>query len=331
MSDSLYAPRRLRAVLWLALLSPASCFALVCSVQGSGAPVLRGDLGSTVAIPESLPQGEVVWRSERQSVLVECAREDQQAVAQEVFVHLNPDNLNVGQGIRVGLSLGGADHFSGRIATGQVLPVCHEGDSNIGACPKVRFNLAFSVFVQKFGATPVSGVPADIPDYRVFQLGAQNGAQGRSGDSLSYVLNNLTGLRFIACDAQLQVYPSSLEFGELPIKQVVVGRVFDQRPFSLSTSRACDSPFSLDARFRPVTGSLERTLLIPANNRSLGIRIVRAADDQPLAYNESFHLTDLTQGTPVSQIDFAAQLIWHAPQPVPGPFSAEVMIDLYYK
>lgn len=331
MSDSLFAARRLRAVVLLVLLSPASCFALVCSVQGSGAPVLRGDLGSTVAIPESLPHGEVVWRSERQSVLIECAREDQQAVAQEVFVHLNPDNLNVGQGIRVGLSVGGADHFSGRIATGQVLPVCHEGDSNIEACPRVRFNLAFSVFVQKFGATPVSGVPADIPDYRVFQLGAQSGPQSGAGNSLSYVLNNLTGLRFIACDAQLQVYPASLEFGALPIKQVVVGKVFDQRSFSLSTNRSCDSPFSLDARFRPVTGSLVQDLLVPGNNASLGIRIVRAADGQPLRYNESFHLTDLLQGTPSSQVDFDAQLIWQTPRPVPGPFAAEVMIDLYYK
>lgn len=327
MSDYLYAPRRWRAVLLLALLSPASCFALVCSVQGSGAPVLRGDLGSSVAIPETLPHGEVVWRSERQSVLVECAREGQQAVAQEVFVHLNPDNLNVGQGIRVGLSVGGVDHFAGRIATGQVLPVCHEGDSNIEACPRVRFNLGFSVFVQKFGATPVSGVPADIPDYRVFELGGQS----VSGTSLSYVLNNLTGLRFIACDAQLQVYPASLEFGQMPIRQVTVGKVFDQRPFSLTTNRSCDSPFSLDARFRPVTGSLVQDLLVPGNNPSLGIRIVRAGDEQPLRYNESFHLTDLLQGAPSSQVDFEAQLIWQTPRPVPGPFAAEVMIDLYYK
>lgn len=330
MFDFMLLLKRLSAVLLLWLSGPATGFALVCSVQGSAEQVLRGDLGSTVAIPASLPNGEVVWRSERHTVQVECAREGQQAIAQEVFVYLNPDNLSIGQGIRAGLTLEGVDHFAGRIPTGQVLPVCHEGDSNIEACPRVRFTLGFSVFIQKFGATPPSGMPGELPDYRMFQLGGS--APGPlPGRSLSYVINNLRGLRFIACDAELQVSPETLEFGGLPIRQVVVGKVFERRPFTLTTRRTCDSPFSLDARFRPVTGSLERELLVPTANPSLGIRIVRTANNEIVRYNQLFHLADLPGDTPTATAEFNAELLWQTTRTVPGPFDADVMIDLYYK
>lgn len=331
MSDFMFMVKRLLAVLFLSLLGPLSCFAVVCSVQGSGERVLRDDLGSTVAIPASLPAGEVVWRSERRSVQVECIREGQQAVAQDVFVYLNPDNLNIGQGIRAGLTLEGGDHFSGRIATGHVVPVCHEGDSNIGACPSVRFTLGFSVFIQKFGATPPSGVPGELLDYRMFQLAGSDAPDPLPGHSLSYVINNLRGLRFVACEAELLVSPETLAFGNVPIRQVVIGKVFERRPFVLSTRRSCDSPFSVDARFRPVTGSLVRELLVPAANPSLGIRIVRTANNEIVRYNQTFPLAELLGDTHAASVEFNAELLWQTTRTVPGPFEADVMIDLYYK
>lgn len=331
MFDFMFVLKRLSAVVLLLLLGPVSCFAVVCSVQGSGERLLRGDLGSTVAIPASLAQGEVVWRSERQSVQVECVREGQQAIAQDIYIYLNPDNLTIGQGIRAGLTVEGIDHFSGRIATGHVLPVCHEGDSNIGACPGVRFNLGFSVFIQKFGATPPSGFPGELLDYRMFQLGGGHAPVPLPGHSLSYVINNLRGLRFVACDAELQVSPETLSFGDVPIRQVVVGKVFERRPFVLSTRRSCDSPFSVDARFRPVTGSLVRELLVPAANPSLGIRIVHTASNEVVRYNQVFPLADLLGDTHAASAEFNAELLWQSSRTVPGPFEADVMIDLYYK
>lgn len=331
MIGFLFSRRSLRAVLLMLLFNPANALAMLCTLQGTGDTQVRGDLGSRVAIPETLADGEVVWRSERYSLMVECAREGQQAVAQDVFLHLNPDRLEIGQGIRMGVNLDGGDHFSGRIATGQQIPVCHEGDSNIGACPRVRFNLGFSLFIQKFGAVPPSGVPVDVPDYRVFELNGESSAPAGRPGSLSYVLDNLTGLRFVACDAQLQVFPEVLEFGALPIRQVVVGKVFERRPFTLQTQRSCDSPFSLDARFRPVTGQVVDNLLVPANNASLGIRLVRAADALPLGYNQLFHLADLLGDVPSQTTEFNAELVWQSTRPIAGPFAAEVMIDLFYK
>src|SRR5471030_3214779 len=249
-----FIPRyRLRVPLLLLLLSPATCFAMVCKTQGSGDVFVRDDLGSTVAIPATTPDGDIVWRSERHDVQVECVRDSQPSVAQEVLLYLNPDNLQVGQGIRAGLSLDGIDYVqsNGRISTRQILPVCQESESNLGACPTLSFNLAFSVFIEKFGPTPPSGVASNLLDYRLFQLDGNTGP-GAAGRSLNYVINNLSGLRFVACDAQLQVIPETVDFGRVAIERVVMGQVAARRPFALHTSRTCDTAFSLDARLKPV-------------------------------------------------------------------------------
>jgi hypothetical protein len=324
--------RWIRSFVLLALLGPATGQAMVCEAQGSGNTIIRDDLSSTVAIPASVPHGEIVWRSERLNVQVVCVKDGQQAVQEEIFVYINPDNLQIGQGIRAGLTLNGVDYLqhSGRISTGQFLPVCHEGDDNIGACPKTSFNLDFSVFIQKFGETPPSGVASDLLDYQAFQLAGTDGPEPIAGRGLSYVLNNLTGLRFVACDAELQVVPETVEFGSIGIQQVTVGKVFARQPFSLITNRTCDSPFSLNARWRPVTGTLSGNLLVPTMNQSLGIQIV-SARGRVMRYNEPFHLADLLGSDQSASISFNAELVWHNRNPTAGPFEAEVMVDLFYK
>lgn len=323
----------LRTLLTALLLFPTSCFALVCKTQGAGETVIRGDLDSSVAIPATLADREIVWRSERTDLYIECAKDNEPGLREEIFIHLNPDNLQIGQGIRAGLSLAGVDHVqgSGRVATGHYLEACREPEDNLQACPKVRFNLGFSVFVQKFGPTPPSGVASELLDYRLFQIDGGTGANPLPGQSLSYVINNLNGLRFIACDAELQVLPETVEFGTIGIQQVVVGKPVARRPFSLVTRRDCDSPFSIGARFTPVSGTLSGDFLVPATNNAVGIRIVSARDESIIGYNTPFHLADLLGDTRANSADFNAELVWQTPYAKAGPFEAQLMVDLFYK
>jgi hypothetical protein len=315
------------------LLASVGAMAMTCKTQGSGEAIIRADLGSSVAIPAALADGAVVWRSERLNVAVVCAKDGQLGIAEEVSIYLNPENLQVGQGIRAGLTLNGVDHVQsqGRIGTQQMLPACQEEESNIGACPTVSFNLPFSVFIQKFGPTPPSVAASDLLDYRMFQLDSALGLNPLPGNNLNYVINDLTGLRFIACDAELRVMPEVVEFGQVAIRDVRVGKVADFRRFALATSRTCDSPFSLDARFTPVSGVLSGEVLVPVNNKSVGIRIVPAQGGKPFPYNEPFHLNDLLGGNYSATADFNAELLWQTETPTPGPFEAEVMVDLFYK
>jgi len=317
-----------RCLLLLGLFSPASCFALTCTLQGSGALVASADLGSSVAIPASAPNGTLVWRSEPLNLAVECVTDSQSTAAQDIYIHLNPARQVVGQGIRLGLTHEGVDYrqSSGRIATGRSLPAC------VGAqgCAPLRFNLGFSLFIEKFGPTPPSGVASQLQDYRLFQLDGSTGP-GNEGNSLNYVINNLAGLRFVACDAQLQVIPETIDFGPIAIQHVVVGQVVERRPFALHTSRTCDSAFSLDARLKPVSGTLAGDLLIPKGNDGVGIRIVRAGGGAPIPYNRSFHLAELLGGTHAATARFDAELLWNSDRPKAGPFAAEVVVDLFYK
>jgi hypothetical protein len=318
--------RWLAMVLMLAL--PGYAMATICKTQGAGESVVRADLGSTVAIPATLPDGSAVWRSERLNLAVECAKEEGGA-PEDIFLYLNPDNLQVGQGIRAGLTLGGVDYVqpNGRIPTQQQAPACTDASTG---CPTVTFALSFSVFIQKYGPTPPSGIASDLLDYRMFQLDGGALSPGPNG-KLSYAINNLGGLRFVACNAELRVMPETVDFGDVAIRDVRVGEVATFQRFALATSRICDSPFSLNARITPVSGLLKGDVLLPINNDSVGIRITQARDRKPVPFNEPFHLTDLLEGDYSATADFNAELVWQTNRPTAGPFSAEVMVDLFYK
>lgn len=325
--------RWIRLLLLALLLSPGVSYALVCKEQSTGSAVIHADLGSTVAIPASVPEGTIVWRSERINAQIECYKEGLQGQQEEVFIYLNPDSVQMGEGIRAGLTLNGVDYVqsSGRISTRQSLPVCHEGDSSIGACSRITFNLTFSVFIQKFGPTPPSGVGSHLLNYRLFQLDSVAGLNPLPGQNLSYVINNLNGLRFIACDAELQVVPETVEFGSIGIQNVLIGKVIERRPFSLVTSRTCDTPFSLGARFKPVSGVLSGDFLLPVANNGVGIRIVNAQSGARIPYNQPFHLADLLALNPSAKADFDAELVWQSMTPKAGAFEAEVIVVLFYK
>lgn len=315
-------------VLMTALL-PVSAAAMTCATQGAGEFILRADLSSTVAIPATLPDGTAVWRSERLSVAVECAREEVGG-PEDVFLYLNPENIQIGQGIRAGLTVGGVDFLqtSGRIPTHQTAPACKDASTR---CPAVSFNLPFTVFIEKYGPTPPSGIASDVRDFRMFQVDGTTGPNPVPDRNLNYLINNLSGLRFVACDAELRVMPETIDFGDVAIANVRMGEVATFQRFALATSRVCDSPFSLNARLTPVSGVLLGDVLVPVNNDSVGIRITNAYDNMPVRYNEPFHLNDLLDGNYSATADFKAELIWQTQTPQPGPFSAEVMVDLFYK
>ncbi|WP_296262227.1 MULTISPECIES: fimbrial protein [unclassified Pseudomonas] len=316
----------------LLLLLPVTGMAMTCKTQGAGEAAIYADLSSTVAIPATLPDGRAAWRSERHHLVVECSRE-RFGPAEDVVLYLNPDKQRIGEGIRAGITLNGVDyvHGSGPVATQHVLPACMEGVGNGPACPKAVFNLLFSVFIEKFGPTPPSGVASDLLDYRVFQIDSAQGMNPLPDNNLNYIINSLSGLRFVACNAELRVLPETVEFGIVPIQNVRAGEVATVRQFALATSRTCDSPYSLNARFTPVSGKLLGDVLVPVGNDSIGIRITRAPAHRPIRFNEPFHLIDLPDETYSGTTDFNAELVWQTRTPVAGPFSAQVMVDLFYK
>ncbi|RMP10575.1 hypothetical protein ALQ30_200094 [Pseudomonas syringae pv. persicae] len=66
-------------------------------------------------------------------------------------------------------------------------------------------------------------------------------------------------------------------------------------------------------------------------NDSLGILITSAVNGEPLRYNEPFHLAEQLGETNAASADFNAELHWNTYKSRPGPFDAEITVDLFYK
>lgn len=326
-------PFALHAALALLLLAPSSAWGVTCSLQGSGETLIRGDVGATLAIPATLPEGALLWRSEVIQRRVECVKDNAQTAAEEVVLLVNPTAQPIGTGVRVGITWQGVDYLqqTGRIATGVRLPACPSAGSAQPACASASLDLTLSVFLEKHGATPYSGQVSHQASVEVFRVGSHLDDATSARNSLAYQLDNLTGLRFIGCDAQLQVLPESIDFGKVTMQDVEVGGVAATRPFALLSSRTCDTSFSVDARLQPVSGALNGNLLVPLGNDSIGIRIRHAGNGAVVPFNRYVHLADLLRDSPSAVSRFNAELVWRTTRPLPGAFSAEVLIDLVYK
>jgi len=321
---------RVISVIFLLLFwIPIKSFALACLVDGTDSASFYEALGTDLAVQADAPDGTIIWESEARSIPVRCI-DNAGGGRENIYFYLNPINYFVGEGIRVGIRYKGIaiTRASGKYNTGHH---SHEGCtlSNCNGWSSARFTLNFSVFIEKYGATPTTGQATSLTSYSVFQLDGVGGLNASPKYNLNYILTGLNKIRFVPCSPKLTVTPSTIDFGRLSSGGGQSGQQITVSRFSLNLKRDCATPYTVNARFTPKTGSILSGLLVPENNSSVGISLLRAENNEKLAYNSWFKLTDMTGTTP-ARIDLLAQLFWRA-KPVIGPFDAAVVIDLFYK
>ena len=309
---------------------PATSFALMCKADDSGKSVtITEPIGVVLAVPADAPDGTIIWESPTRTINVICS--DNLDVGQEgVYFYVNPAKVSVGTGIRVGIRYMGVPITleSGRYFTGHNT---WEGCTwaNCTGWREARFSLTFSVFVQKYGATPSTGQATTATSYRTFQLDGSGGLNNVKDSNLNYVLTGLSNVRFVPCSPQLTISPGTVDFGQVFALGAPVGGVAASKRVNLNLQRACTTPYTVNARFTPTAGTVVDGLLVPEKNDSIGISILRSETQEKLAFNDWFKLTDMSGSTPAS-IDLNTQLIWRK-KPVAGPFNAAVLVDMYYK
>lgn len=301
-------------------LSPATSYALYCYDQSNNSLEILNDIGANFAIPADVPDGTIIWESDEMTAKVECFNDQENWVKEKIWIWTDPAKLgSIGQGVRIGIRFKDTLYrTASRIFTG-------EESCNWYRCRK-QFNLMFSVFIEKFGSVPSDGKASTLQKYRVFQVDGENAIAPRG---LNYVITGLTNLRFIPCSPDLTITPSVVAFSRAYAGAAENGKVASSSKFTLGLNKNCDTPFTVDAKFTPASGSIIAGLLVPPNNSSVGIRLSRVDNKVPVNFSEWFKLADMDRRQPES-IDFNADLIWRA-SPVMGPFEASVVVDMMYK
>lgn len=319
----------------LLLLAPVKSFALACYEDTGDAwnanktkATITEALGAMFAVPADAPDGTVIWESAPRTIPVKCS-DDLGGGNEAIYFYVNPASMNIGQGIRAGIRYRGQSitQSSGQVFTGHR---SHDG-CNWAVCNgwTTRFTLSFSVYIEKFGQTPQSGQATTEQSYRVFQLDGAGGLNNPPTKNLNYIVTGIDKIRFVPCSPKLTVTPSMVNFGSLSPVGGEIGAQIASSGVNLGLKRDCNTPYTVNARFTPKTGSVQDGLLVPANNPSVGISLLRAENKEKLAYNSWFKLTDMTGENPAS-VDLLAQLFWRT-KPVLGPFEAAVVIDMFYQ
>ncbi|BAO62800.1 hypothetical protein PPC_3453 [Pseudomonas protegens Cab57] len=322
--------RFLPLLLWAGVAWPATSHALACVEDGTNSAITKEALGTALAIAADAPDGTIIWESGPRSAKILC-KEDYEAGREGVYFYINPAKVSIGTGIRLGI------RYNNQLIT-QSSGAFHTGFYSDHGCAwancqgwdKARFTLNFSVFIEKYGATPPTGQASQLTSYRVFQLDGKGGLNPRPNTNLNYVVTGMDSIRFVPCAPELTISPSVVNFPRHSRKPSI-GEVASSASFSLNLRKDCDTPYTVNARFAttPGGGSVINGLLVPPNNNSVGISLSRNDSQQPLPFNDWFTLQTL-MGKGQSHDEFRADLKWRS-EPIPGAFDAAVVVDMYYK
>ncbi|HCD6626378.1 TPA: fimbrial protein [Pseudomonas aeruginosa] len=322
----------LLGMLLIAAAAPASSYALSCNLDPSRSAEIVESLGTALAVPADAPDGTIIWESEQRDVPVICADDYETGIKEDVYFYVNPGRVEVGKGIRVGIRYRSQAivQNTGAVNTGyNSFHGCNW--ANCTGWDKARFRLLFSVFIEKYGETPVNGQVGGHDRYRVFQLDGRNGLNPRPNSNLNYVVTGINNIRFVPCSPELTFTPPVVNFPRAFFGASQVGQIASSANFSIGLVRTCETPYTVNMRFTPATGSASviDKLLVPNNNNSVGIALTRQDTLQPVPFDTWFKLADLTTSGLI-QNEFRADLIWRS-APVPGTFEATALVDMFYK
>ncbi|CAI9420149.1 TPA: fimbrial protein [Pseudomonas aeruginosa] len=320
----------------LLALSPKS-LALTCLKNATDVSD-QISMDTTVAVPIALPKDTILWRSPNYSVNISCWANQFWNAEEEIYFYLSPKDPGlsmIGPDLEVGLNLDGKDIRCTQVDRCRIklphktLP-CRSNAP--GGCPhlKTNFTLHYNFFISKrsLPGTSKEGPIAGHDSYVIFQL---DGVGGPIANNFRMVLNGLNQLRYVACSSTLSISPKTLDFGLLQALQAATNQTIKEKPFQITASKNCNSAYGLGALLRPVnSSSTVGDTLVPGDNKSVGITVLRQEDRSIVPFNKEFQLVEHSKDQVVVK-NFLAQLKWMTNAPTLGRFNATAAIDIYYK
>ncbi|WP_045883156.1 fimbrial protein [Pseudomonas chlororaphis] len=324
--------RKFLGICLLFFLSIPSSYALKCQRQVTSTINDSTTISTTTAIMNSRPAGTVLWRQPTQSIDLECWV-DILSGDENVYFYINPAKANLGPDIEIGVTYEGRDYLYSSLSGGKL-----DTQWRIGGCfsepcgrGKAKKTITYSIYFSKKSAAGANkdGPLSPINNYRAFQLDGAGGV--RLGYSYNVTVNGLDKFRYVPCTSTISISPSTVSFGKISNVNPVIGGTITAVPFSINEKRDCDASYGLNALLEPsgATLSSTRDTLIPSNNTSVGISLLKADDLSVVKFREEFALIPLTNSRNNSR-KFLARLKWMT-TPKLGTFNASAVLNIYYK
>ncbi|MCB2253885.1 fimbrial protein [Pseudomonas chlororaphis] len=325
--------RKLLTICFLFFLSIPSSYAMKCQKKGTATVDDSITIATTTAIMNSMPAGTVLWRQPTQSIDLQCWVDVTGAGDENLHLYLNPSNINTGSDIEIGVTYEGKDYLPSKLTGGKVDTGWTIGGCWTPACGtgKAERTISYSVFFVKKSPAGANkeGPLSPINNYRAFQLDGRGGV--RVGASYNVAVKGLDKFRYVPCTSTISISPSTVSFGKISNVNPVIGGTITAVPFSINEKRDCDASYGLNALLEPsgATLSSTRDTLIPSNNNSVGISLLKADDLSVVKFREEFALIPLTNSRNNSR-KFLARLKWMT-APKLGTFNASAVLNIYYK
>ncbi|QBF26865.1 fimbrial protein [Pseudomonas tructae] len=322
------------AALFFLIWIPKS-YALKCEQKGTALVSDSYLVNTSVAIPNQLPAGTILYRQPSQTVEVLCWVDINGQSEENIYFYVNPRNVSVGDDIEIGVTYEGNDYLSSALAGGKL-----DIGWSVRGCPnelvcgsqKESKTMTYSIFFAKKSPAGASkeGPLISMANYMAFQFDGKGGV--RPGKSYNLTVKGLDRFRYVPCVSSIDIFPGSINFGRFTSSSAKVGEIIKEVPFVVSERRSCDAVYGVDGYLEPMNAVLseDMTILLPSNNKSVGISIFKGSGQQAVKFREEFELTPKT--SPVgNSAQFTARLQWMTDTPILGGFDAGAIVNIFYK
>ncbi|BAV75725.1 putative fimbrial protein [Pseudomonas chlororaphis subsp. aurantiaca] len=322
----------------LLLVLSQKSYALACKKDGTQASDAI-TVSTTIAVSNTLPKDTVLWRSDNYSISITCWQDQGGYGPEYVYFYLSPRDrglTQLGPDLEVGIHLNGTDLRCTQLQQCRAqLPILFSGCYNAGGCRNQAqtFPLNFNFFLSK--RSPPSpgkeGSLSSAPTYPAFQLDGVHGLNTKPDSNFFMILNGLNRLRYISCSSNLIISPKTVDFGSIAAASAQTNKVIEEVPFSITAVKGCTSAYGLNAQLTPVAATVVGgDTLVPNNNTSVGISLLKQQDRSVIPFNKEFTLVESSRDQMVVK-NFLAQLKWRTNQAILGKFNATAAIDVFYK
>ncbi|HGM5490614.1 TPA: hypothetical protein ACKP1B_002246 [Serratia fonticola] len=322
-------------ILVVGLFTANNAYALACKNATDGSSYLNDAL-ITATVPQTLPNGTVIWRSENRTMTIKCWKDQgtngpTEAAAENVYTYPNPSwGFAYGYGITVGIVANGQTIDINNYRTiipGVVVPYCDQSSDWCRDNASVTFTWNYYVYISKVGE--LIGDHYEGDDFlTVFQIDGVGGLNTTPNSNFRYNIVGMDNIKFINCNAVVSVTPNNIDFGTIVApKSVQVGQFAKSSNFKATVTKDCNSPFKLTAMYSSPAPKIGVDTLDMGNG--LGVKVKNLSTNSYINYGDVNSFADLTTDNSVD-VPFLAELSWIKNYANIGVFNSSITITVFY-